>query len=187
MERHLTGLPGFNPSGYARTDYQSGAAKQFMQRYRVRAPVFVRKPATGQAPSPPSDCHPWLTAAVKKSNYYAVNPSRPQVFGVDSGKIVELSNCYPSTFRKGDVILFTFTVYVVLAGKTWSPYHCPIDLVRVATGDPSNWGDPEDYALPVVDSSVRPSLAEGEEIEGLYSLHVVCDSLTRDPAIRVRH
>ena len=155
----------FNPTKLPRSDYQSGAQAQYKQRFRMRAPIFIPRLKDGDLPDPPDECHPWILEAGSKSSFYAINPARPRLFGLDDGRIMELSNCSPSRFVKGDIVLVIFTVTVVVGKNNWAPHFCPVELVRVASGDPSNWMNPADYAVPVIDSSYRASLTEGEKLQ----------------------
>ena len=166
LEAHIEKVPGFNPTKMARTDYQSGADSKYTHRFRMRAPIFIPRPRDGPLPSPPIDCHPWILESASKSPFYAINPGRPRLFGLEDGRVLDLAKCTPNRFVKGDIILAVFTVTVVISKKHWGPQFCPVELVRVAESDPASWLNPADYAVPVIDSSVRASLEDGEQIEG---------------------
>lgn len=166
LESHVEKIEGFNTSRVPRSDYQSGADAKFTHRFRMRAPIFVPRSRDGDLPFPPVDCHPWILEAASKSSFYAINPARPRLFGIEDGRILDLARCAPNRFVKGDIVLAVFTVTVVVSKKSWGTQLCPVELVRVANSDPTNWLNPADYAVPVIDSSVRASLADGEELKG---------------------
>ena len=86
--------------------------------------------ACGYAPATPTDAHPWIVDAVRKSTHYTVNPARPLLFALTEGRTVRLGKCTPDVFMKGDVLVVTFTVSVAISDRNWRPQHCPIELVR---------------------------------------------------------
>ncbi|TFK83562.1 hypothetical protein K466DRAFT_498230 [Polyporus arcularius HHB13444] len=169
LETHVPSLPGWNKD-IPRRRWQSGTDSQYTQRFRMRAPMFVLRDKRAPVPDIPKDTHRWLVDGLKERPWFTINPATPKLFALADGKIVDLARCTPNIFVKGDVLVTTFVLSVIATEKGgWGPELAPVELVRVASGDPRNWVNPADYAIPVVDAGLRPSLAEGEEFEGRHS------------------
>lgn len=112
---------------------------------------------------PRAELHPWVVEASRRSRWYLANPDRPSVLALEKGLLRDIRKCTPSVLYKGDVVLFTFTASFTL-GRAWATQLVPLEIVRVLGGG-TNLSS-VDFSVPVVDRALRPSLMDGEAIDG---------------------
>ena len=131
--------------------------------------MFVRVKPGVEKPRPPSDLHPWVLDADRRSTQYYANPARPSVFGWDGNRLRDIRKCKPDRLRVGDVVSFTFTVCFLIGTSTWWPQFSPLELVRVAEGGNTapTASDDIDFSVPVVPATVRRRLVDGEVVGGM--------------------
>ncbi|EIW51421.1 uncharacterized protein TRAVEDRAFT_137422 [Trametes versicolor FP-101664 SS1] len=163
LEEYIQGCPGFNADGLPRREYQSGNNPEFMQRYWVRSPMFINIGDGAARNMPRAELHPWVVEASRRSRWYLANPDRPSVLALEKGLLRDIRKCTPSVLYKGDVVLFTFTASFTL-GRAWATQLVPLEIVRVLGGG-TNLSS-VDFSVPVVDRALRPSLMDGEAIDG---------------------
>ncbi|TFK81574.1 hypothetical protein K466DRAFT_578516 [Polyporus arcularius HHB13444] len=165
LEEYASSLPGFNPTGLPRREYQSGNDLAYTWRYWMRAPMFIRINEGEVRPPPPPHLHPWVIAAEKRSRIYRANPGRPRVFSFDGEVISSIENSDPDLLQRGDIVLVHFVVSIVFTPSAWYTELIPVELVRVVpvlrlTSDALESGP------PTIDVAARPALMDGERIGG---------------------
>ncbi|KAI0361338.1 hypothetical protein OH77DRAFT_1443665 [Trametes cingulata] len=166
LEEYVRYVDGFNPGDLPRREYQTGQDPSLTWRYWMRVPMFIRMNEGETKPPLPSNLHPWVISADRRSRIYRANPARPSVFALEDNRLRDIRKCAPNTLQRGDVILFTFTVSFVVGPSAWYPQILPLEIVRVASANYTSTSDAAEYALPSVDDSVRPGFMDGELING---------------------
>ena len=162
LDEYVHALDGFDKGEGQRKEYQGG--DDLPWRYWMRCPMFLRVNEGDPKPPPPSYLHQWVINADRRSRQYRANPARPGVFALDGETLHEIRKCSPPLLQRGDVVLVTFTIAFVSSKSSWYTQVVPLDLVRVASVDLPPAYDAADFAVPVVDPSTRPRLADGERL-----------------------
>ncbi len=165
FEEHVVTVPGFNPLGLPRREYQSGNDPAYTWRYWMRAPMFLRVNNGEPKPPPPSHLHQWVIAAEKRSRIYRANPNRPRVFSFDGEVVSNIENSDPDTLRRGDVVMVHFIVSVVVTSTMWYTELIPVEVVRVVPVM-RLVSDALESGPPTIDQVTRPALMEGERLAG---------------------
>lgn len=166
LEEYIQGCPGFNPDKVPRREYQSGNNPNYTQRYWIRSPMFINVGDVSARQPPRADLHPWVIEGSRRSRWYTVNPERPSVLSLESGRLRDIRKSSPAALYKGDVVLFTFTTSFTV-GRGWATQLVPLEIVRVLSGGISS--SSVDYSIPIIDRAVRPSLVDGEAINCGFS------------------
>ncbi|KAI0684414.1 hypothetical protein C8Q76DRAFT_636623, partial [Earliella scabrosa] len=167
MDNFVGEVPGFNPTGIMRREWQSGAGFGTTSRFWMKVPMFVRN-REGERKLPAArHLHPWVVNADRKSRAYRANIARPEIYGVTTqGNPIDIRKCENSRLEKGDVVAFSFTVVYVVGGKDWYPQLLPVDLVRVKERTPSAGGALKTDVVENMEVMVRPGRLDLAAVDG---------------------
>ncbi|RDX52800.1 hypothetical protein OH76DRAFT_1325958, partial [Lentinus brumalis] len=129
LEEYVCSVPGFNPDGVPRLEWQNG--QMVLWRFVLRTPMFIPYQSRGVHPPAPAGLHPWVQAAHAKTRNYRANPKRPRVRAIENGELLPISSCSVNKLEYGDVVGLVFTVSYVLNTVNWQPVYHLSDVIRV--------------------------------------------------------
>ncbi|RDX51349.1 hypothetical protein OH76DRAFT_1347065 [Lentinus brumalis] len=148
MDAYMDNVPGFNPRRMMRREWQNGSTYHW--RYWFRVPMFLTcETRGGIRPDPPAGLHDWVAAAHKRSKMYRANPVRPEVCGLEGGRVQPISECTPNVLEYGDIVSIVFTLMYVENREDWGPIPMVTNIVRVRRANRDAYPLPSVSALPV--------------------------------------
>ena len=157
LDRYVQGVSGFNLINLPRRSWQSGDPNFPSVVFWMKSPMFLRLQPGERKPACPSHLHPWIAQAERKSRRYRANPIRPEVRGIEDGRLKNISQCTPPRLYDGDAVAMTFTVKYVEGENDFFPQYQLFDIVRLVSTPP-----PEIPAL----LWTRTALEDGEIVDG---------------------
>ncbi|KAI0710049.1 hypothetical protein C8Q76DRAFT_695180 [Earliella scabrosa] len=167
LDNFVAEVPGFNPTGTMRREWQSGAGFGTTSRFWMKVPMFVRNKDGERKPPAARHLHPWVVNADRKSRAYRANVARPEVYGLtNQGYPVDIRKCENTRLEKGDAVAFSFTVVYVVGGKDWYPQLLPVDLVRVQEHEPSAMSYSKNDFMENMEVMVRPGRLDIPLLDG---------------------
>ncbi len=129
LDAYIADVPGFNSRGVKRRDWQNGSA--WHPRYWFRVPMFLTCETRGGRPDAPPGLHEWVVNAHKRTKNYRTNPVRPQVCGLEGGRLQNIGQCTPNILEYGDVVSLVFGLVYVEDREDWGPVPMVTHVIRV--------------------------------------------------------
>ncbi|KAI0710064.1 hypothetical protein C8Q76DRAFT_798830 [Earliella scabrosa] len=135
FDAYMSSLPGFNPLGLPRSEFQSSPKKSSW--FWLKMPMFIKLGDKERKPRPPSFLHQLVIDADDRSHAFRANPLRTSVRAMEGGRARDIVRCTPDKLERGDTVAVRFKISYYVGGTRWQPEFMPIDIVRVKTADPS--------------------------------------------------
>ena len=127
--------------------------------------MFIRTKPGDKKPPPATHLHPWVVEAAKSSRQYVPNPARPNVRGVEKGRLEDIRACRPPVLRRGDAVALRFSVTYIEGDKDYYPQYLLTDIIRVHLGPEAANELENTFVKPV---TVAEALQDGEIVDGKW-------------------